>query len=160
MIEEVLLKSNIEYNIVGGTRFYDRKEIKDLLAYLRLIANPDDDISLMRVINVPKRGIGSTSIDKSCQYALDNDLSMNQALNEIDFIGLRGKAANEAAKFHELIRNYTQMQEYLSVTELVEEVIEKSGYKEMLSLKSHSRRKAGLKISMSSYQLQKALKIQ
>ena len=58
VIEEVLLKSNIEYNIVGGTRFYDRKEIKDLLAYLRLIANPDDDISLMRVINVPKRGIG------------------------------------------------------------------------------------------------------
>ena len=143
VIEEVLLKSNIEYNIVGGTRFYDRKEIKDLLAYLRLIANPDDDISLMRVINVPKRGIGSTSIDRVAQYALDNDLSMNQALNEIDFIGLRGKAANEAAKFHELIRNYTQMQEFLSVTELVEEVIEKSGYREMLiaekSLEAQSR---------------------
>ena len=60
-MEEALLKSNIDYHIVGGTKFYDRKEIKDILAYLRLIANPDDDISFERIINVPKRGIGSTS---------------------------------------------------------------------------------------------------
>ena len=64
VMEEVLLKSNIEYAIVGGIKFYDRKEIKDILAYLRLISNPDDDISLLRVINVPKRGIGATSLDK------------------------------------------------------------------------------------------------
>ena len=143
VIEEVLLKSNIEYNIVGGTKFYDRKEIKDLLAYLRLIANPDDDISLLRAINVPKRGIGATSIDKISNYAQEHDLSLFQALNEIDFIGLSGKIANAAAKFYEFIRNYTQMQEFLSVTELVEEVIEKSGYKDMLiaekSLEAESR---------------------
>src|SRR5690606_5278077 len=139
----VLLKSNIEYNIVGGTKFYDRKEIKDLLAYLRLIANPDDDISLQRVINVPKRGIGATSFDKIANYAQANDLSLYQALSEIDFIGLSGRIANAAAEFYGLIRNYTQMQEYLSVTELVEEVIEKSGYREMLiaekSLEAESR---------------------
>ncbi|MBS4209576.1 DNA helicase PcrA [Bacillus sp. FJAT-50079] len=143
VIEEVLLKSNIEYNIVGGTKFYDRKEIKDLLAYLRLIANPDDDISLQRAINVPKRGIGATSIDKIANYAQDHDISLFQALNEIDFVGLTGRAANAAAAFHGLIKNYTQMQEFLSVTELVEEVIEKSGYKEMLlaekSLEAESR---------------------
>ncbi|MCR2823423.1 DNA helicase PcrA [Lederbergia panacisoli] len=143
VIEEVLLKSNIEYNIVGGTKFYDRKEIKDLLAYLRLIANPDDDISLQRIINVPKRGIGATSLDKIASYAREHDLSLYQALNEIDFIGLAGKTANAAAEFHALIRNYTQMQEFLSVTELVEEVIEKSGYEEMLlaekSLEAESR---------------------
>ena len=68
-MEEVLLKSNIDYTIVGGTKFYDRKEIKDLLAYLRLISNPDDDISLRRVINVPKRGIGATSVDKMADFA-------------------------------------------------------------------------------------------
>lgn len=143
VIEEVLLKSNIEYNIIGGTKFYDRKEIKDLLAYLRLIANPDDDISLQRAINVPKRGIGATSMDKIARYAQEHDLSLFDAISEIDFIGLSGRTANSAAKFHALIRNYTQMQEYLSVTELVEEVIEKSGYKEMLiaekSLEAESR---------------------
>ena len=110
---------------------------------MRLIANPDDDISLLRAINVPKRGIGATSIDKISNYAQEHDLSLFQALNEIDFIGLSGKIANAAAKFYEFIRNYTQMQEFLSVTELVEEVIEKSGYKDMLiaekSLEAESR---------------------
>jgi len=114
-----------------------------LLAYLRLIANPDDDISLQRIINVPKRGIGATSLDKITSYAAERDLSLYQALNEIDFIGLAGKTANAAAEFHALIRNYTQMQEFLSVTELVEEVIEKSGYEAMLraekSLEAESR---------------------
>lgn len=132
VMEEVLLKSNIEYTIVGGTKFYDRKEIKDLLAYLRLIANPDDDISLQRIINVPKRGIGATSIDRISTYARERDFAMFQALGEVDFIGLAGKATNAAAEFYDLIRNYTQMQEYLSVTELVEEVLEKSGYRDML----------------------------
>ena len=76
VMEEVLLKSNMNYAIVGGTKFYDRKEIKDLLAYLRLIANPDDDISLRRVINVPKRGIGATSMDKIADFAIAYDLSI------------------------------------------------------------------------------------
>ncbi len=142
-MEEVLLKSNIEYKIVGGTKFYDRKEIKDLLAYLRLIANPDDDISLQRIINVPKRGIGATSLDRIAAYARERDLSMYQALAEVDFIGLTGKAANAAAEFYLLIRNYVGMQEYLPVTELVEEVIEKTGYRDMLkaekSLEAESR---------------------
>ena len=143
VIEESFLKSNLEYTIVGGTKFYDRKEIKDILAYLRLISNPDDDISLRRVINVPKRAIGSTSIDKIANFALMHDISMYQALDSVELIGLSPKATKATAGFRDLIRNYTNMQEFLSVTELVEEILEKSGYREMLkaekSLESQSR---------------------
>jgi DNA helicase II / ATP-dependent DNA helicase PcrA len=143
VIEESFLKSNIDYNIVGGIKFYDRKEIKDVLAYLRLISNPDDDISLQRVINVPKRAIGSTSIDKIANFATMHDLSMYQALETIEMIGLSPKAEKAAIEFRNLITTYTRQQEFLSVTELVEEVLEKSGYREMLkaekSLESQSR---------------------
>ncbi|MED1471702.1 DNA helicase PcrA [Bacillus salipaludis] len=143
VMEEVLLKSNIEYSIVGGTKFYDRKEIKDMLAYLRLISNPDDDISLRRIINVPKRGIGSSSVDKIADFAAMHDLSLYQALDSIELIGLSPKITKAAREFRDFIRNYTQMQEFLSVTELVEEILEKSGYREMLkaekSLEAQSR---------------------
>ncbi|TDK56165.1 DNA helicase PcrA [Bacillus salipaludis] len=143
VMEEVLLKSNIEYSIVGGTKFYDRKEIKDMLAYLRLISNPDDDISLRRIINVPKRGIGSSSVDKIADFAAMHGLSLYQALDSIELIGLSPKITKAARDFRDFIRNYTQMQEFLSVTELVEEILEKSGYREMLkaekSLEAQSR---------------------
>jgi len=132
VMEEMLLKSNIPYLIVGGIKFYDRKEIKDILAYLRLVANPNDDISLLRVINVPKRGIGQTSLEKIAQYAANNDISMFEAIQEADFIGLSPKILNACMEFHTFIRNLNQMQEFLSVTELVEEILEKSGYQEML----------------------------
>ncbi|HVH96586.1 MAG TPA: 3'-5' exonuclease, partial [Bacillus sp. (in: firmicutes)] len=143
VMEEVLLKSNIEYTIVGGTKFYDRKEIKDILAYLRLIANPDDDISFRRVINVPKRGIGSSSVDKIANFALNYDASMNQALDSVELMGLSPKITKAAAEFRRLMIGYSNMQEYLSVTELVEEVLEKTGYREMLeaekSIEAQSR---------------------
>jgi DNA helicase-2/ATP-dependent DNA helicase PcrA len=143
VMEEVLLKSNIEYTIVGGTKFYDRKEIKDILAYLRLIANPDDDISLQRVINVPKRGIGSSSVDKMANFATNYDTSMYQALDSVELMGLSPKTTRAAAEFRDIISRYTKMQEYLSVTELVEEVLEKTGYREMLkaekSIEAQSR---------------------
>ncbi|HHY73727.1 MAG TPA: DNA helicase PcrA [Bacillus bacterium] len=132
VMEEVLLKSNIHYNIVGGMKFYDRKEIKDLLAYLRLIANPDDDISLMRIINMPKRGIGASTVDKVAEYAVQSGMSIIDALNEVDFIGLSSRFTNILLDFRDQIRNWNQMQEYLSVTELVEEVLEKTGYRDML----------------------------
>ena len=132
VMEEVLLKSNIQYNIVGGMKFYDRKEIKDLLAYLRLIANPDDDISLARIVNVPKRGIGASTLDKIGDYALQAGLSINAALNEVDFMGLSARFTNTLIEFRDQIRNWHGMQEYLSVTELVEEVLEKTGYRDML----------------------------
>jgi DNA helicase II / ATP-dependent DNA helicase PcrA len=143
VMEEALLKSNIEYAIVGGIKFYDRKEIKDILGYLRLIANPDDDISLQRVINVPKRGVGSSSLDKIAEFAASHDISMFEAINSIELIGLSPKITKACREFRELINGYSQMQEFLSVTELVEEVLEKSGYREMLqaekTIESQSR---------------------
>jgi DNA helicase-2/ATP-dependent DNA helicase PcrA len=143
VMEEVLLKSNIEYSIVGGTKFYDRKEIKDMLAYLRLISNPDDDISLQRIINVPKRGIGSSSIDKMADFAAMHDISIFQALDSVELLGLSPKITKGAREFRDLVKNYTQMQEFLSVTELVEDILDKSGYREMLkaekSIEAQSR---------------------
>lgn len=142
-MEEVLVKSNLQYTIVGGTKFYDRKEIKDLLAYLRLIANNDDDLSLARIINEPKRSIGPSTFDKIATYAIENDISIFKAFNDISSIGLTPRAMNAIEKFRELIEGLTKMQDYLSVTELVEEVIEKSGYRAMLekenTIESQSR---------------------
>lgn len=143
VIEEYLVKSNLDYTIVGGTKFYDRKEIKDLLAYLRLISNNEDDLALARIINEPKRSIGATSFDKMARFAMEHDRSIFDALQEIDFMGITPRAANEVAKFRELIAGFTKMQEFLSVTELVEQVLEKTGYRDMLqrekTIESESR---------------------
>ncbi|MBM7704250.1 DNA helicase PcrA [Metabacillus iocasae] len=132
VMEEVLLKSSINYTIVGGIKFYDRKEIKDLLAYLRLIANQDDDISLARIVNVPKRGVGATSVDKVANYANMHDISMFKALREVEMTGVSGKAIGALKDFEAMIANIAQMQDYLSVTELVEQVLERTGYREAL----------------------------
>lgn len=132
VMEEMFVKSNMSYTIVGGTKFYDRKEIKDLLAYLRLIANNDDDLSLARVINEPKRGIGATSFEKMARFAIEQDRTIMDALQEADFMGLTPKTAQTALEFRNMMASFTQMQEYLSVTELVEEVLKKSGYRQML----------------------------
>lgn len=143
VIEEVMLKSNIPYKIIGGTKFYDRKEIKDILAYLRLIANPNDEFSFTRVVNVPKRGVGPTSVDKIVNYSIQNNIGLTDAMKEIDFIGVTAKAAKTVVEFHEMIQHWRNMSDYLSVTELVEEVIEKTGYMAALkaeqSLEAESR---------------------
>ena len=143
VIEEYLVKSNLDYTIVGGTKFYERKEIKDLLAYLKLISNNNDDLALARIINEPKRSIGATSFDKMARFAIEHDRSIFDALQEVDFMGITSRAANEVAKFRELIAGFTQMKEYLSVTELVEQILDKSGYREMLhrekTIESESR---------------------
>ncbi|WP_067839094.1 DNA helicase PcrA [Amphibacillus sediminis] len=131
-IEETFVKANIPYQMVGGTRFYDRKEIKDILAYLRLVSNPDDDLSFARVVNEPKRGIGKTSLDKLQQYALDHDISLYTATKEIDFVGLSTKATKSLAEFGQMVHDWHQQQEYLTVTEMVEEVLNRTGYQEKL----------------------------
>ncbi|GGF26282.1 ATP-dependent DNA helicase PcrA [Halobacillus andaensis] len=142
-IEETFVKSGVPYQMVGGTKFYDRKEIKDLLAYLRLIANPNDDLSFQRVVNEPKRGVGKTSLDKLQAYAAAQDISLYEAAAEIDFVGVSAKAAKSVMNFYQMIRNWTQQQEFLSATDMVNEVIEVTGYEEMLknekSLEAQSR---------------------
>ncbi|CAM3176593.1 DNA helicase PcrA [Sporolactobacillus spathodeae] len=143
VIEETLVKSNIPYRMIGSIKFYERKEIKDILAYLKLIANPDDDISLARVINEPKRGIGASSMDKLADYAIQADCSLNQAIGSIDKISIAPRTANKMEAFSEMIMNWSKMQEFLSVTDLVDEVLDKSGYRDALkaerTLESQSR---------------------
>ncbi|RDW20224.1 DNA helicase PcrA [Oceanobacillus arenosus] len=142
-IEAAFMKSNIGYQMVGGHKFYDRKEIKDLTSYLRLITNPDDDISFVRVVNEPKRGIGKTSIERLQAYSADNDLSLYQAVKEVDFTGVSARAANALAEFGNLIKTLSQQQEFLTATEMVEAVLERTGYEEMLkneqTIESQSR---------------------
>ena len=143
VIEEVFVKANIPYQMVGGTKFYDRKEIKDMLAYLRLIANPDDDLSFRRVVNVPKRGIGQTTVDKLGLYASEKGLSMYAALAEADFIGLQKRAVNQLLQFRDLVEQWRKQADDLSVMELAEDVLERSGYRTALTkentLESKSR---------------------
>jgi DNA helicase-2/ATP-dependent DNA helicase PcrA len=142
-IEETFVKAGVPYQMIGGTKFYDRKEIKDMLAYLRLIANPNDDLSFQRVVNEPKRGVGKTSMDKMMAYAADHDISLYEAAAEVDFVGVSAKAAKAIMSFRKMIQNWTQQQEFLSATDMVQEVIDKTGYEEMLmnekSIEAQSR---------------------
>ncbi|MGD8191821.1 DNA helicase PcrA [Brevibacillus ginsengisoli] len=132
VLEDVLIKSTIPYTIVGGLKFYDRKEIKDILAYLRLISNPDDDISLVRIINVPKRSIGDTTVEKIQAYASAHGMTMFKAIQEVGYMGLPSRTTNAIGAFGELISNLIEMSDYLSVTELVEEVLKRTGYRDAL----------------------------
>lgn len=131
-IEEALMKSNMDYQIFGGLRFYDRKEIKDLIAYLRLIANPDDDISFRRVVNEPKRGIGAATIDKLQAFANMYDLSLFAAIEQIELAGLSARATNALRKFHEFMSNLMKQQAFLSSTDMIDETLQVSGYLDML----------------------------
>lgn len=129
VIEEILIKSEIPYQIVGGVKFYDRKEIKDVLAYLRLISNPDDDISLERIVNVPKRGIGATTIAKLSEAGTARGISIMKVIADMDLVDISPKTKNTLREFHTMIESLNRMQEYLSVTELTEKLLELSEYK-------------------------------
>lgn len=136
-VEESLLSANIPYTIVGGLKFYDRKEIKDLLAYLRLAVNPYDSYSMQRIINVPKRGIGPASVEKLLAFATENNLNMHQLLSRASEVpGLNNKVKQGCADLAEMYQNLQQQQQYLSVTELVEEVLKQSGYWDELEAES------------------------
>lgn len=132
VIEEILIKSEIQYQIVGGIKFYDRKEIKDLLAYLRLISNPDDDISLVRIVNVPKRGIGDTTLTKLADAASARGTSIFAVLENMEGIDISGKTKLALMEFRDMIVNLCRMVDYLSVTELTEKMLELNKYREEL----------------------------
>lgn len=129
VIEEILIKSDIPYQIVGGIKFYDRKEIKDMLAYLRLISNPDDDISLTRIINVPKRSIGDTTVGKLAAAAAERGISIFRVLEIVDDLGFAGRTRNALVSFYDMIAALSSMVEFLSVTELTEKMLEMSEYR-------------------------------
>lgn len=144
VIEEILIKSEIPYQIVGGIKFYDRKEIKDLLAYLRLISNPDDDISLLRIVNVPKRGIGDTTMGKLAAEAGARGISIFALLDQLDWLDVSGRARTALAEFKQMIDDLTRMVDYLSVTELTEKMLELSEYKLELQRENTLESKARL----------------
>ncbi|HHK2102723.1 TPA: DNA helicase PcrA [Enterococcus faecium] len=136
VMEETLLKANIPYKMVGGHKFYDRKEIKDILAYLNVLANPQDSISFERIVNSPKRGIGPGSIEKLRSFASLHEWPLLEAAQNVDLANIGGKAGQQLGAFGEMIQEVTQMIPYLTVTELTKEVLDRSGYLEDLKIQN------------------------
>lgn len=136
VMEETLLKANIPYKMVGGHKFYDRKEIKDILAYLNVLANPQDSISFERIVNSPKRGIGPGSIEKLRSFASLHEWPLLEAAQNVDLANIGGKAGQQLGSFGEMIQEVTQMIPYLTVTELTKEVLDRSGYLEDLKIQN------------------------
>ena len=134
-IEDILRRENIPYKIVGGLKFYERKEIKDTIAYLRLIHNTSDNLSLKRIINEPKRGIGKTSLDKIQEISDRTGTSMYEIIKHAEEFDLNRVKAN-AEEFINLIEELRLKKQELSISELLKEVLSKSGYTRALELEN------------------------
>lgn len=127
-IENVFVRSGISYKIIGGTRFYDRKEIKDILAYLQLINNNNDDLRLRRIINEPKRGIGDTTVGRAIELAAELGTSAFEILKRSDEFAALSRAAVKINNFCNMISELTELSNELSLSELFDTVLERSGY--------------------------------
>lgn len=132
-IEEILVREDIPYKIIGGLKFYERKEIKDIIAYLRLIHNPNDNLSLNRIINEPKRGIGKASLDKVQEVATQNEISMYEVIKHAEEYGLN-KVFLNSREFVQLIEELRQEQNTLTISELIKQTLKRSGYTKALEL--------------------------
>lgn len=127
--EDCFIRKNIPYKIVGGLKFYDRKEIKDIVAYLKVLENPLDNISLKRIINVPKRGIGNATIDKVEEFAAETNDSIYGALLSLDnILDLNSRAKNSLKPFVDMMNKLMAMKEIMGVKDFIEEVINSTGY--------------------------------
>lgn len=126
-LEDSLRRMGIPYNIVGGIRFYNRKEVKDVVAYLRLVMNLKDTVSLRRVVNFPARGIGIKTIDKCVQQAEIDHIELFDVLKEPTKMHIRGKQSDALAKFYKVIRKYHDMRQKLSANELARSLVEEVG---------------------------------
>lgn len=128
-VENVFARSGISYRVIGGMRFYERKEIRDVLAYLNLINNNNDDIRLRRIINEPKRGIGDTTLNHATEIARQLGLSLFEVLDTADQFAPLSRAANKLKEFCDMIKSLTAVVDELPISELLTEVLEKSGYR-------------------------------
>lgn len=128
LFEEKFLMANIPYRLVGGVNFYARKEIKDLLSYLKTVDNAKDDLAVRRIINIPKRGIGATTLARVQEYATEQDISFYDALKEAEKIPKLGRAAVKIQPFVTMIQSLRSAQRSFSVSELLDDVIERTGY--------------------------------
>ena len=128
-IEEALIKRNIPYQIIGGFKFYDRKEIKDIIAYLKTIYNPSDSVSLKRIINIPRRGLGATTLAKIEEYANKNNFTLYRTLLEIkDVPSISEKVVVSVQNFIELLEFLRKASKSLSMCDLLDQILKKSGY--------------------------------
>jgi len=134
-IEDILMREGIPYKVVGGQKFYERKEIKDTIAYLRLIQNTNDNLSLKRIINEPKRGIGKTSLEQVEQIAISNETSMFNIICRASEFNLNRVFAN-SRDFVDTINNLCKEKETLSISELIQKVLKNSGYIKALELEN------------------------
>lgn len=132
MFEEKFVTANIPYKIVGGINFYARREIKDLLAYLKTVDNGKDDLAVRRIVNVPKRGIGLTSINHVQDYAAAYNIGFYDALRAVDLIPNIGRGASKLESFVALIEHFKTDAEDMSISDLLKEIIEETGYIESL----------------------------
>lgn len=132
VMEETLMKQKLPFQIIGGTGYYERKEILDLMAYLTLIVNPADNLSFRRIVNVPKRGIGVATIAKLTDIADLNNMSLYEAALNVQSTNLSKRAANNLEEFALMIRDFRKMTEFLTVTDLVESILDKTGYLDKL----------------------------
>ena len=130
-IEQAFLRQNIPYRLIGGQSYFKRKEIKDLMAYLRLICNPDDDLSFKRIVNEPKRGIGAASIEKLTQFANEAELSLMASIDEVDN-GIARATLNKFIDFKQMIYMLRSQIEAYSIAEFIDLVLRQTGYLEML----------------------------
>ena len=130
-IEDILRREDIPYKIIGGLKFYERKEIKDIISYLRLIQNPSDNLSLKRIINEPKRGIGKTSLDKIEALANQNETSMYEVIKNADQYGLN-RVYISSREFISLIEELRAKKDDLLISELIKQTLKKSGYTQAL----------------------------
>lgn len=129
LFEEKMIAADIPYKLVGGVNFYSRREIKDMLAYLKTVDNGLDDLAVQRIVNVPKRGVGATSLARVQNYALENGISFYEALQDADRIPGLGRSLNGIRKFTTLIgRLRAAGREYLNVREILEMIISETGY--------------------------------
>ena len=128
VIEEAFVRAGVPNRIYGGQRFYDRKEVKDLIAYMRALVNPDDDVSVRRIINEPKRGIGDSTVEALATYAGENELSLMAAVLDSEGAGLSSRAQRLVGGFADLMVELTEAMYTMSITEFTSALIEKTGY--------------------------------
>ena len=129
VLEEALIRRALPYTMVGGTKFYDRKEIKDVLAYLRVLYNPFDDLSLLRIINVPKRSIGATTVSKLQDYARENGTSLFMTLTQLHLVDtIKGKTKEKLEEFGILIFTLVAEMDDKSVLDILEAILDRTGY--------------------------------
>ena len=128
VIEDAFVRSGTPYRVYGGLRFYERKEVKDLIAYLRALVNPDDDVSVRRIINEPKRGIGDTTVDKVAEYARENDMPLLSAVLDWENLPLSARPKKLLSAFADLMIDLTEQMYELKPSEFVQAMIDKTGY--------------------------------